>query len=647
MNQKQGVFLMKTLTICLLFFSCLYSHGFGVNPLYSQQKKQASQSVSEETAFSAEETLIGLRVQIKQYIDSLAVIFLDKNTSVKNQIEILHELKSLADMNGEIVTALNQMSQKGVGYEDKETSLKDEKISLWAKSQSELIKRKQLELDELEEAVENLKAEFYVNLAVDGVVIVGGSVLMLIPAGQSVSILLFGSRLALTAKRLKALGAVISVAGGVGVGSEVYYYLSEENQEVLSFIFNLVFKDDLSKEIFQLLTSVNESDKYLAINLFKSVDEEVFINNLLSAIQNNKFSPQARIASVNSLIVFKDIEDEYLRKEIIDTLKEVINTSQLQDLRQASVRVLGAFGEENPELIDYLKKLADGEEYDVIRLTSLLQVGRNKSDFDESIKALAKWLKDRDHKTNPLNIKPEIPQSFLESLLSEREEATNNQIIVVRGFILSGILDVETKLTFSKVLISWNKEPESEPYKAIDTNQEVLEQVWADPIADTILYIDKLYKETRSEDNEQAFEYLKVRVNKLKTEDTSFIILEYFESMIQDFATKHPEQKEIANEIEDKIYVDTAIDIAIYIEKLSEQMSRNTNNKPAIEFLQSHVRGLKEGRIPIILQDLFIEEIRLDMDEKFKKKYIEQVEIAQKVENFLNFYQEVLNSLKN
>ena len=62
---------------------------------------------------------------------------------------------------------------------------------------------------------------------------------------------------------------------------------------------------------------------------------------------------------------------------------------------------------------------------------------------------------------------------------------------------------------------------------------------------------------------------------------------------------------------------------------------------------QSHVRGLKEGRTPIILQDLFIEEIRLDMDEKFKKKYIEQVEIAQKVENFLNFYQEVLNSLKN
>ena len=584
---------MKTLTICLLFFSCSYSHGFVIDPLYSQQKKQAGQSVSEETAFSAEETLIGLRVQIKQYIDSLAVIFLDKNTSAENQIEILHEFKSMADLNGEIAIALNEMTQREVENDIEkinEKNHKNKELSVWIKSQSELIKRKQLELDELEEAVENLKTEFYVNLAVDGVVIAGGSVLMFIPAGQSVSILLFGSRLALTAKRLKALGAVISVAGGVGVGSEVYYYLSEENQEVLSFISNLVFKDALSKEIFQLLTSVNESDKYLAINLFKSVDEEVFINNLLSAIQNDKFSPQARIASVNSLIVFKNTENKPLKKEIIDTLKEVIDTSQLQDLRQASVRILGAFGEGNPELIDYLKKLTDEEEYDVIRFTSLLQVGRNKSDFDESIKALAKWFDGRDHKKNPLNIKPEIPQSFLESLLSEREEATNNQIIVVRGFILSGILDVETKLTFSKVLISWNKEPESNSTKKRLTNQEIIEEVWTDPIADTILYIDKLYKETRAEDNEQAFEYLKVRVNKLKTEDTSFIILEYFESMIQDFATKHPEQKEIANKIEDKIYTDTAIDIAIYIEKLSEQMSRNTNNKPAIEFLQSHVR---------------------------------------------------------
>ena len=639
---------MKTLYflfIVLLFFC---SYGFGADPLYYQQKNlkenQTSQPISEETAFSSEEILIGLRMQIKQYIDSLAVIFLDKNTSVENQIEILQEFKSMADLNGDIATALNQMSQKGAEYEGTENT-KNEKISLWAKTQSELIRRKQSELNELEEIVENLKTEFYVNLAVDGVVIAGGSVLMFIPAGQFVSILLFSGRLALTATKLKALGSVMGLAGAVGAGTEVYsYYLSDENQEALSFISNLVFKFALSKEIFQILTSVNESDRYLAVNLFKSVDEEIFVNNLLSAIQNDKFSPQARIASVRSLIAFKD--NEFLKRGIISALKKVIDTSKLQDLRQTAVRVLGAVGEGNSEVISYLIELGKKGERDELRLIALLQLGRSADYFHQSIKTLAIWLDDRNYETDPLNIKPEIPKSFREFLLSSEKGITNDQIIVLREFILSGILDVEAKLTFSKVLIRWNQEPVSQPDQTRLTNQEILEQVWTDPTADTILYITKLYEEMRAEDNEQAFEYLKVRISKLNTDDTSFIVLEYFESIIQDFARKYPGHKETANKMEDKIYTDTAINVVLYVEKLLEQMSRDEANQPAIEFLQIHMKGLKEGKNPIALQNIFIEKIKSDMDEKFKKEHSEQVEITEKVENFLNSYKTMLTGMK-
>ena len=128
------------------------------------------------------------------------------------------------------------------------------------------------------------------------------------------------------------------------------------------------------------------------------------------------------------------------------------------------------------------------EERDRVKLTALLELGRNESHFKEAVTALAGWLKDRDHKKDPLNIKPEIPHSFMNFLLSSEEGITNNQIIVLREFILSGILDIETKLTFSKTLIRWNKEPKKQTDKKRLTNQEILDQVWADPISNTSLY---------------------------------------------------------------------------------------------------------------------------------------------------------------
>ena len=627
--------------IVILFFCSFSSHGFGGYPLFSKQSLNNRQEAL-ETSLSTKEALKDLRKILKEYIDSLALVLLDAKTPVTNQIEILHEFKSMADLNGEISAALIQIDQKGIDY-NKEIQIRDERISLWVQSKVELIKRKQSEINNLEEIVREKKTEFYINLAIDGLVIAGGSVLMFIPAGQSVSIVLFSGHLTLTAKRLKTLGGVISTLGGIGLGAGAYsYYLSDENQETLSFISSLVFKSALSEEIFQILTSVNESDRYLAINLFKSANEEVFIGHLLSAIQNDSFSAEVKIASVRALTAFSAL---FLREEAIDALKDVIDNSNLQDLRQTAIQALGIIGEGRPDAIQYLKEKNDKKEYDIIRLISLLQIGRNKEGFDYSIKSLAEWLEGRNHKENPINIRLEIPTVFIDLLLSDKEEATNNKLIVVREFISSGILDIKTKMIFSETLIRWGREPKIREGKPRATNQEILEQTWIDPLAETSLYIDKLYREMRTENNELAFEILREELNKFKDIKNRLISV-FLRNKIEDFKRLYLSEIKTMETVEKEIY-DLAIfpDIKISsdLENLYQQAFKE--NSQAYNYLKNSFNELETFKNSIELKEEIIERIRKRV-ENLVITHSDQRRIVQKVEDFLFSYQEMLNNLK-
>ena len=117
-----------------------------------------------------------LQGQLNQYVDTLMLILLNEETPRENQTEILDEIKLVADVNGKITITLNQISQRSGECDTTETS--EECIwanSLWIKTQSELIRRKQTALDELRKREKELGEEFWVDLAFDGVIIVAGT----------------------------------------------------------------------------------------------------------------------------------------------------------------------------------------------------------------------------------------------------------------------------------------------------------------------------------------------------------------------------------------------------------------------------------------------------------------------------------------
>ena len=81
-------------------------------------------------------------------------------------MKILEEVRNIADINGEITVALNQISDREQNEIDiKEDTGRDEDISVWAKNQVELIRRKQLALNELKRRETELDKDFWVHLA--------------------------------------------------------------------------------------------------------------------------------------------------------------------------------------------------------------------------------------------------------------------------------------------------------------------------------------------------------------------------------------------------------------------------------------------------------------------------------------------------
>ncbi|MCZ0933517.1 MAG: hypothetical protein OXJ52_10270 [Oligoflexia bacterium] len=410
---------MKLFIVFFLLFPISYG--------YSQSSETESVSAESEPSKKA---LILLENQLKQYVDSLMSVLLDEDTPRKNQMEILEELRTIADMNGQITIALNQVSQSGLEQDHIDTSkagIMNENISVWAKNQAELIRRKQSALNELQKRDEELDEDFYVNLALDGIVILGGGVLFFVPAvGPALSIPLTAGRITLTGQRL---GALLMATGGLRSGWDAwnYFFEEEEGVRVLSFVSNVALKDVLTRELFSILSSTNERERYLAFNLLRSVDEETLIKDILNAIKDEKNSVEVRKSSIRALRAFSSL-DESLKKSAMDVLKGVIDESQIPTLREISVSVLGEIGEGELEVAEYLQKKGTNEdEDDKLRLMALAQLGRNQEYFLASVVTLTKWFEDIDKITNLLSDPLDIPNSFVTALLLEKQERLSEE----------------------------------------------------------------------------------------------------------------------------------------------------------------------------------------------------------------------------
>ena len=94
---------MKFFIVFFLLF--LVSYGYGQ---WGQAKAVSSQTLSPK------EVLALLDNQLKRYVDSLMLILLDEDTPRENQMEILDEIRFIADVNGKITIALEQISQSDI-----------------------------------------------------------------------------------------------------------------------------------------------------------------------------------------------------------------------------------------------------------------------------------------------------------------------------------------------------------------------------------------------------------------------------------------------------------------------------------------------------------------------------------------------------
>ena len=523
---------MKLFIIFFLLFPVSYG--------YSQSlESEAVSSESEESRGN----LNKLRNQLKEYVNSLMLILLNEETPRENQMSILEEIKSIAEINGEITLALNQISQRGGECGKTETNEDCIKANdLWIKTQTELIRRKRMALNELQKSQQELDEDFYVNLALDGIVIIAGGVLFFVPAvGPAVSIPLMVGRVTLTGKKL---GALLMATGALKSGVDVWdhFFGEEEQKRFLSFVPALVFRGVLTSELLSMLSSVNQRDRHLASRLFMSSSQEVLINNIVSSMQQEgQYSVTARQSAIKAIRAFPNM-NEAMREEVINVLKGVIDDSRIQVLRETSVNVLGEIGAKIPEVAEYLRdKGDDRNEEDKLRLIALIQLGRNKSHFLNSINLLAKWLKDRDYDEDPLDAQPDIPDSFLDSLLLvKKEELSDNHITVLQEFILSGILDIELKLKFSETLMSWDESPGS---------KALLQKAYTDPVTDIGLYVENLSKEILSEKNYAAFDFLKSTIASVQGAPIKQS-LKLIETTIERLNFLYPDQEEIAGKIE-------------------------------------------------------------------------------------------------
>ena len=120
------------------------------------------------------------------------------------------------------------------------------------------------------------------------------------------------------------------------------------------------------------------------------------------------------------------------------------------------------------------------------------------------------------------------------------------------------MIDIETKLKLSEILISWTKEgPKSLEIKVF------LRGKWTSLIEDIALYVNQLSEEGPTEENRPAFKFLREKIELLievfaRVESSDIpqeIIQNRIETIMQEFKKAYPEQEEIRIRLEGFISV--------------------------------------------------------------------------------------------
>ena len=571
--------LMRLVVIFSVFLP-FYCYG-RANPLYYQkmakEKRQESQSAKQADFNDLESIAEDLEEDKKKLLFTLT----HEHTREEEKLRIIEILSQTALFDKKVEFALDELVSRGSECENKENQTSCHILDIVSlEAHAELIRRKVESVAQLNQESRN----YYKDMALDGVLIIAGAGLLFIPVGGPfLTTALFTVRVASVGKF--ALAPTVTGIGLYRVGREVIGGEDEDLKNVFEFVKGAIAANILTKAIFYF-AQIGDEELLEKIVLSSSASE--VIDLLYSVIEDGFRSDETRSVAIEALLAFPE-ELQIRRTRTTQLLMKMAdkdpNDLEL-DVRISAVKVLGKIGERVSEVAEYLAEKGKGqskakeflvetedekEVEDELRLIALVQSGRNRAYFDNSIEELDNWIEKSsrdDNKSflNNLNIKLEIPEAFLNFLLSAKEdkvkegekatEKLHQHIIVLREFILSEIIDIETKLKFSEILIDWAKNnAKSEEIREI---KAFLKAIWKNPAEDIGLYVEQLQEQKPTEETKPAFEFLKTRIEEeLKQtvknpEIPKEIVLDRIKSMVSDTGTfdqKYPNQKEIAENL--------------------------------------------------------------------------------------------------
>ena len=544
------------------------------------EKRQAGQSVKQEDFAELKSIAEELRADMKRLLFTLT----HEQADEKKKLEIIETLRETALFTNEVKDALKELVARGSECENEEEQtgcLFLDMVGL--KAHTELIRRKADSLARQDQE--------YKDMILDGLLIITGVGLVFIPVGgPALSTALFTLRFATMGKLTG--GSIVTGIGLYRVGREIIGGEDEDLKNVFEFVKGAVATSILTKAIFHF---AQLGDKDLLEQIVLSSSEEDLIELFYSVIEDGSRSDETRSVAVEALLAFPE-ELQIRRTRTIQLLMGMADKdSRDLDLgvRISVVKVLGKIGERVPEVAEYLVEkgkekpkerdfLVETDEEkieDELRMIVLVQSGRNKAYFDKAIEALLQLITDRrdeGHKSFPnnLEIQLEIPKAFLSAFLSAKVEKTRemgidvkdakaiksaesaimkqleNHITVLKEFISSEIIDIETKLKFSEILINWTENSsENLEIKAF------LRAIWTNPAEDIGLYVNQLSQERPTEENKPAFEFLQKEIEKLKKKIAKSstipqeIVFEKIKSMVEEFDKAYSNQKEITEKL--------------------------------------------------------------------------------------------------
>ena len=523
---------MKILMIALFFFF-VCSSAFGAHPLYYQKMAKQTKPKNQADIVNLE----ALKEDLEEDMRKLLFTLTHEQTALSEKLEIIEILSAATLLNNDIMTALKELVERGSQCENEQEQTACRTLDILSlKAHGELMRRKTNRLIRIEQE----SWDHYKDMVLDGVLIITGLGLFFIPVGgPSITIALLTARAATFKKA--AGGSIVTGIGLYRVGREVLKGEDEDLKSVFEFVKGAVAGNILTKAIFHF-AQLGDAELLNQIVLISSESE--LIHLLYAVIKDSSHSDETRSVAIQTLLALPEAL-QIRRTGTVQLLKDIVDTGQDQDLeiRISALKVLGKIAERAEEAAEYLEKVGGREEEeDELRLIALIHAGRNPDYIDNSMKTLAAWLENRNYIDNPLNIKLETPTAFLNLLLSSKKETISDRIIVIKEFISSGILDIETKLKLSETLIHWTEDsPESEEIK------EFLKKIWENPAIEIGIYVEQLHQKNSSQDNKPAFDFIKSEFSEI-IKNPARDPLKVIESTINKFEKNYPNQKEIVAE---------------------------------------------------------------------------------------------------